>query len=140
VLIVYDDLTRHAGLSGAFAPPGKASRTEAFPRIFISFIPDWNAQPTWTTATARLSDRLPVIETESQNLSAYIPTNLISITDGQIYLSPDLFQKGFCLRGYGKSVSRVGSKTQCPHIVVVGFTPFLCPVEKWSHFRFGTRG
>ena len=37
---------------------------------------------------------LPIIETEAQNISAYIPTNLISITDGQIYLSPDLFQKG----------------------------------------------
>jgi F-type H+-transporting ATPase subunit alpha len=56
---------------------------------------------------------LPVIETEAQNISAYIPTNLISITDGQIYLSPDLFQKGLLPAiDVGKSVSRVGGKTQ----------------------------
>ncbi len=46
-------------------------------------------------------------------MSAYIPTNLISITDGQIYLSPDLFQKGILPAvDVGKSVSRVGGKTQ----------------------------
>ncbi|MEA3547124.1 MAG: F0F1 ATP synthase subunit alpha, partial [Thermodesulfobacteriota bacterium] len=56
---------------------------------------------------------LPVIETEAQNLAAYIPTNLISITDGQIYLSPDLFAKGFLPAvDVGKSVSRVGGKAQ----------------------------
>lgn len=56
---------------------------------------------------------LPIIETEAQNISAYIPTNLISITDGQIYLSPDLFQKGILPAiDVGKSVSRVGGKTQ----------------------------
>lgn len=56
---------------------------------------------------------LPIIETEAQNMSAYIPTNLISITDGQIYLSPDLFQKGnLPAVDVGKSVSRVGGKTQ----------------------------
>ncbi len=65
---------------------------------------------------------LPVIETEAQNLSAYIPTNLISITDGQIYLSPDLFQKGLLPAvDVGKSVSRVGGKTQFPaYRAVVG--------------------
>jgi F-type H+-transporting ATPase subunit alpha len=58
---------------------------------------------------------LPIIETEAQNISAYIPTNLISITDGQIYLSPDLFQKGILPAvDVGKSVSRVGGKTQLP--------------------------
>ena len=56
---------------------------------------------------------LPVIETEAQNISAYIPTNLISITDGQIYLSPRLFSKGnLPAVDVGKSVSRVGGKTQ----------------------------
>ncbi len=56
---------------------------------------------------------LPIVETEGQNLSAYIPTNLISITDGQVYLSPDLFEKGILPAvDVGKSVSRVGGKTQ----------------------------
>jgi F-type H+-transporting ATPase subunit alpha len=56
---------------------------------------------------------LPIIETEAQNISAYIPTNLISITDGQIYLSPNLFQLGVLPAiDVGKSVSRVGGKAQ----------------------------
>lgn len=56
---------------------------------------------------------LPVIETEAQNIAAYIPTNLISITDGQIYLSPDLFELGILPAvDVGRSVSRVGSKGQ----------------------------
>ena len=56
---------------------------------------------------------LPIIETEAQNLSAYIPTNLISITDGQIYLSPTLFELGTLPAvDVGKSVSRVGGKAQ----------------------------
>jgi F-type H+-transporting ATPase subunit alpha len=58
---------------------------------------------------------LPVIETQAQDISAYIPTNLISITDGQIYLSPTLFHKGMLPAiDVGKSVSRVGGKTQYP--------------------------
>lgn len=58
---------------------------------------------------------LPIVETQAQNISAYIPTNLISITDGQIYLSPDLFQKAVLPAvDVGKSVSRVGGKTQLP--------------------------
>jgi len=56
---------------------------------------------------------LPIIETEAQNISAYIPTNLISITDGQIYLSPSLFELGILPAvDVGKSVSRVGGKAQ----------------------------
>jgi F-type H+-transporting ATPase subunit alpha len=58
---------------------------------------------------------LPVIETEAQNIAAYIPTNLISITDGQIYLSPSLFELGVLPAvDVGKSVSRVGGKAQRP--------------------------
>ncbi len=58
---------------------------------------------------------LPIIETQAQDISAYIPTNLISITDGQIYLSPTLFHKGLLPAiDVGKSVSRVGGKTQYP--------------------------
>jgi F-type H+-transporting ATPase subunit alpha len=56
---------------------------------------------------------LPIIETEAQDISAYIPTNLISITDGQIYLSPTLFELGALPAiDVGKSVSRVGGKAQ----------------------------
>lgn len=58
---------------------------------------------------------LPIVETEAQNISAYIPTNLVSITDGQIYLTPKLFHKGILPAvDVGKSVSRVGGKTQLP--------------------------
>jgi F-type H+-transporting ATPase subunit alpha len=56
---------------------------------------------------------LPIIETEAQDISAYIPTNLISITDGQIYLSPTLFELGVLPAvDVGKSVSRVGGQAQ----------------------------
>ena len=57
---------------------------------------------------------LPIIETEAQNLSAYIPTNLLSTTNGQIYLSPALFQRGILPAvDVGTSVSRVGGKAHC---------------------------
>lgn len=116
VLIVYDDLTRHAQAYRELSlllrrPPGR----EAFPGdIFyihsrlLERSTNMNEQHGGGSLTA-----LPIIETEAQNLSAYIPTNLISITDGQIYLSPDLFQKGMLPAvDVGKSVSRVGGKTQ----------------------------
>jgi F-type H+-transporting ATPase subunit alpha len=58
---------------------------------------------------------LPIAETQAQNVSAYIPTNLISITDGQIVLSPELFRKGVLPAvDVGRSVSRVGGKAQLP--------------------------
>ena len=116
VLIVYDDLTQHARAYRELSlllrrPPGR----EAFPGdIFYIH--------------ARLLERathlreehgggsltaLPIIETEAQDISAYIPTNLISITDGQIYLSPSLFELGVLPAvDVGKSVSRVGGKAQ----------------------------
>ena len=116
VLVVYDDLTHHARAYRELSlllrrPPGR----EAFPGdIFYIH--------------ARLLERathlrkelgggsltaLPIIETEAQNISAYIPTNLISITDGQIYLSPSLFELGVLPAvDVGKSVSRVGGKAQ----------------------------
>ncbi len=116
VLVVYDDLTHHARAYRELSlllrrPPGR----EAFPGdIFYIH--------------ARLLERathlrkelgggsltaLPIIETEAQNISAYIPTNLISITDGQIYLSPSLFELGVLPAvDVGRSVSRVGGKAQ----------------------------
>lgn len=58
---------------------------------------------------------LPIVETQEENMSAYIPTNLISITDGQIYVSPKLYRKGVLPAiDVGDSVSRVGGKTQLP--------------------------
>jgi F-type H+-transporting ATPase subunit alpha len=116
VLIVFDDLTRHARSYRELSlllrrPPGR----EAFPGdIFY-------VHSRLLERSTHLRDEhgggsltaLPIIETEAQNLAAYIPTNLISITDGQIYLSPELFQKGILPAvDVGKSVSRVGGKTQ----------------------------
>jgi F-type H+-transporting ATPase subunit alpha len=86
---------------------------------------------------------LPIVETEAQNISAYIPTNLISITDGQIYLAPNLFQKGVLPAvDVGKSVSRVGGKTQLPAYRAVAGDLRLsyAQFEELEIFsRFGTR-
>lgn len=118
VLIIYDDLTRHARAYRELSlllrrPPGR----EAFPGdIFYihSRLLERSTHLDSDHGGGSLT-ALPVIETEAQNLSAYIPTNLISITDGQVYLSPDLFQKGVLPAvDVGKSVSRVGGKTQLP--------------------------
>jgi F-type H+-transporting ATPase subunit alpha len=146
VLVVFDDLTRHARAYRELSlllrrPPGR----EAYPGdIFYIH--------------ARLLERsthlrqelgggsltaLPIVETEAQNISAYIPTNLISITDGQIYLSPDLFQKGVLPAvDVGKSVSRVGGKAQLPAYRAVAGDLRLSysQFEELEAFaRFGTR-
>lgn len=118
VLIIYDDLTRHARAYRELSlllrrPPGR----EAFPGDIFYIHSRLLERSTHLDAAhgGGSLTALPVIETEAQNLSAYIPTNLISITDGQIYLSPDLFQKGVLPAvDVGKSVSRVGGKTQLP--------------------------
>ncbi len=116
VLVVYDDLTRHARAYREISlllerPPGR----EAFPGdIFYvhSRLLERSTHLRKEHGGGSLT-ALPIIETEAQNLSAYIPTNLISITDGQIYLSPDFFAKGFLPAvDVGKSVSRVGGKAQ----------------------------
>jgi F-type H+-transporting ATPase subunit alpha len=117
-LIVYDDLTRHARAYRELSlllrrPPGR----EAYPGD-IFYIHSRLLE----RATHLREERgggsltaLPIIETQAQDISAYIPTNLISITDGQIYLSPVLFHKGLLPAiDVGKSVSRVGGKTQYP--------------------------
>jgi F-type H+-transporting ATPase subunit alpha len=86
---------------------------------------------------------LPIIETEAQNISAYIPTNLISITDGQVYLSPSLFQLGVLPAvDVGKSVSRVGGKAQrAAYRVVAGDLKLAyAQFEELETFsRFGAR-
>lgn len=146
VLVVYDDLTQHARAYRELSlllrrPPGR----EAFPGdIFYlhsrllersTHLRDERGGGTLTA--------LPIIETEAQNLSAYIPTNLISITDGQIYLSPQLFQKGLLPPvDVGKSVSRVGGKTQLPayRAVAADLKLSYAQFEELEIFsRFGTR-
>lgn len=116
VLIVYDDLTRHARAYRELSlllerSPGR----EAYPGdIFYihSRLLERSTHLRDDYGGGSLT-ALPIIETEAQNLSAFIPTNLISITDGQIYLSPDFFAKGILPAvDVGKSVSRVGGKAQ----------------------------
>ncbi|TFG37613.1 MAG: F0F1 ATP synthase subunit alpha [Desulfobacterales bacterium] len=116
VLIVYDDLTRHARSYREISlllerSPGR----EAYPGdIFYihSRLLERATHLRQDLGGGSLT-ALPIVETEAQNLSAYIPTNIISITDGQVYLSPDLFSKGMLPAvDVGKSVSRVGGKAQ----------------------------
>ncbi len=116
VLIVYDDLTRHARIYREISlllrrPPGR----EAFPGdIFYihSRLLERSGHLNDALGGGSLTS-LPIVETQAQNISAYIPTNLISITDGQVYLSPELFHKGQLPSvDVGRSVSRVGGKAQ----------------------------
>ncbi len=116
VLIVYDDLTHHARAYRELSlllrrPPGR----EAFPGdiFYIHSRMLERATHLGEEGGGGSLTALPIIETEAQDISAYIPTNLISITDGQIYLSPSLFELGVLPAvDVGKSVSRVGGKAQ----------------------------
>jgi F-type H+-transporting ATPase subunit alpha len=116
VLIVYDNLTQHAEAYRELSlllrrPPGR----EAFPGdiFYIHSRLLERATHLRKELGGGSLTALPIIETEAQNISAYIPTNLISITDGQIYLSPTLFELGVLPAvDVGKSVSRVGGKAQ----------------------------
>ncbi len=115
-LVVYDDLSKHAVAYRQMSlllrrPPGR----EAFPGDIFYL------HSRLLERAARLSDTmgggsltaLPIIETQEGDVSAYIPTNVISITDGQIYLEGDLFNKGIRPAiNVGISVSRVGSSAQ----------------------------
>jgi F-type H+-transporting ATPase subunit alpha len=146
VLIVYDDLTHHARAYRELSlllrrPPGR----EAYPGD-IFYI-----HSRLLERATHLRDELgggsltalPVIETEAQDISAYIPTNLISITDGQIYLSPALFALGVLPAiDVGKSVSRVGGKAQRPvYRAVIGDLKLdYAQFEELETFaRFGAR-
>lgn len=116
VLIVFDDLTQHARAYRELSlllrrPPGR----EAFPGdiFYIHSRLLERATHLRSELGGGSLTAMPVIETEAQNISAYIPTNLISITDGQLYLSPKLFELGVLPAvDVGKSVSRVGGKAQ----------------------------
>ena len=118
VLVIYDDLTNHARAYRELSlllrrPPGR----EAFPGdIFYihSRLLERSTHLRPEFGGGSLT-ALPIVETEAQNISAYIPTNIISITDGQIYLSSPLFQKGILPAiDTGRSVSRVGGDAQLP--------------------------
>jgi len=116
VLIIYDDLTHHARSYRELSlllrrPPGR----EAFPGdiFYIHSRLLERATHLRKELGGGSLTALPIIETEAQDISAYIPTNLISITDGQIYLSPSLFELGVLPAvDVGKSVSRVGGAAQ----------------------------
>ncbi len=146
VLIVYDDLTHHADAYRQLSlllqrPPGR----EAFPGdVFYihSRLLERSSQLHKKRGGGSLT-ALPIIETEAQNIAAYIPTNLVSITDGQIYLSPDLFRLGnLPAVDVGKSVSRVGGKAQLTAFRAItgdlrlSYTQFE---ELETFARFGTR-
>ena len=116
VLIVYDDLSKHAAAYRTLSlllkrAPGR----EAYPGDVFYL------QSRLLERAARLSDKLgggsltalPIIETQAGDVSAYIPTNVISITDGQIYLETEMFNAGFRPAiNAGLSVSRVGGSAQ----------------------------
>ena len=116
VLVIYDDLTKHAAAYRTLSlllrrPPGR----EAFPGDVFYL------HSRLLERAAKLSDALgggsltalPIIETQAGDVSAYIPTNVISITDGQIYLETEMFNSGFRPAiNAGLSVSRVGGAAQ----------------------------
>src|SRR6056297_886051 len=118
VLIIYDDLTAHARAYRHLSlllrrPPGR----EAFPGdiFYVHSRLLERATHLRDGAGGGSLTALPILETESQDVAAFIPTNLISITDGQLYLSPELFRQGqLPAVDVGTSVSRVGGKAQLP--------------------------
>lgn len=146
VLVVFDDLTHHARSYRELSlllrrPPGR----EAFPGdIFYvhARLLERAGQFTQEAGGGSIT-ALPVVETQAENLSAYIPTNLISITDGQIYLSPRLVRKNqFPAVDLGLSVSRVGGKAQSRTLreVAGNLRVTLSQFEELEDFaRFGTR-
>ncbi len=116
VLVIYDDLSKHAVAYRQISlilrrPPGR----EAYPGdVFYvhSRLLERSAKLNADNGGGSLT-ALPIIETQAGDVSAYIPTNVISITDGQIYLESDLFYKGIRpALNVGISVSRVGSAAQ----------------------------
>ncbi|MBK6318466.1 MAG: F0F1 ATP synthase subunit alpha [Dehalococcoidia bacterium] len=112
-LIVYDDLSKHAWAYRQMSlllrrPPGR----EAYPGDVFYLHSRLLERAARLEAGGSLS-ALPIIETQANDVSAYIPTNVISITDGQIYLESDLFNSGIRPAiNTGLSVSRVGSSAQ----------------------------
>lgn len=157
-LIIYDDLTKHAQAYRQLSlllrrPPGR----EAYPGD-VFFL-----HSRLLERAAKLHDKLgggsmtaiPIIETQAGDISAYIPTNVVSITDGQIYLESDLFYSGVRPAvNVGLSVSRVGGKAQekamrqvasqlrldlAQYRELVAFTQFGSEIDKTAQLQL-TRG
>ena len=138
MLIIYDDLSKHAqawpcNFSAAQAPPGR----EAYPGDVFYL------HSRLLERACRRDEKygggsmtaLPIIETQAGDVSAYIPTNVISITDGQIFLESDLFHSGQRPAvNVGLSVSRVGGKAQTKAMkTVAGTCVSTCPsTARWS--------
>ncbi len=144
VLVVYDDLTKHADAYRELSlllrrPPGR----EAYPGDIFYL------HARLLERACRRSDALgggsisalPIVETRRGNISSYVPTNLISITDGQIYLNSDLFNQGYRPAvDIGLSVSRVGGIAQTPIMRQISgqLSLTLAQYDEVSHFaRFG---
>ena len=144
VLIVYDDLSKHADAYRELSlllrrPPGR----EAYPGdIFYlhARLLERACRLTPEAGGGSLT-ALPIVETRSGNISAYIPTNIIAITDGQIVLSSDLFNRGIKPAvDVGFSVSRVGGAAQAPAMrdIAGNLRLELSQFEEVSQFaRFG---
>lgn len=145
-LVIFDDLTRHAWSYRELSlllrrPPTR----EAYPGdiFFIHSRLLERATKLKKEYGGGSITALPIIETQEQNISAYIPTNLISITDGQVYLSPKLYGEGMLPAiDVSKSISRVGGKTQLPSYrkitkdLRLAYSQYQ---ELESFARFGTR-
>ena len=123
VLVVFDDITKHAWVYRQISllmerSPGR----EAYPGDIFSI------HSQLVERAAQLSPELgggsmtmlPIVETQQGDLTSYISSNLISMTDGQIYLSTDLYKEGFKpALDLGLSVSRIGNKIQCPSMRIL---------------------
>jgi len=145
-LVVYDDLSTHARTYRELSlllrrPPGR----EAYPGDVFSVHAKLLERSTCLNAASGggTMTALPIVETTQGEIAAYIPTNLISITDGQIYLDKGLFDAGFRPAiDIGKSVSRIGGAAQHPRIkaeagrMKLDYLQFL---ELEVFTRFGTR-
>ena len=146
VLVVYDDLTTHARAYRELSlllrrPPGR----EAYPGDVFYLHSRLLERSTCLAAHygGGSMTALPIVETEQGEIAAYIPTNLISITDGQVYLDPALFSRGVLPAiDITRSVSRIGGKAQLPAIkaeagrMKLDFLQFL---ELEVFTRFGSR-
>lgn len=145
-LVIYDDLTRHAQSYRELSlllqrPPGR----EAYPGDIFYLHSRLLERSTVLSRDygGGSMTALPIIETRQGELSAYIPTNLISITDGQIYFDAKLFAAGMLPAiDIGRSVSRIGGKAQHPAIKAAAAhirLDYLQFLELELFARFGTR-
>jgi F-type H+-transporting ATPase subunit alpha len=145
-LVVYDDLSTHARTYRELSlllrrPPGR----EAYPGDIFSIHAGLLERSTCLNAAhgGGSMTALPIVETQQGDIASYIPTNLISITDGQIYLDADLFAAGFRPAiDIARSVSRIGGRAQHPAIkaeagrMKLDYLQFL---ELEVFTRFGTK-